>query len=64
MSTVGQKAVVKVYHAEKTLQLFDILRGWSVFDFGGVIESKRGRVKGGEREGESHRGKPEEKARG
>jgi hypothetical protein len=63
-STVGQKAAAKVYHAEKTLQLFDNLRGWSVFDFGGVIESKRGRVKGGEREGESHGGKPEEKARG
>jgi hypothetical protein len=36
LSTVGQKAVVKVYHAEETLHLFDILRGWAVFDFGGV----------------------------
>jgi hypothetical protein len=28
---------VKVYHAEKTLQLVDILRGWAIFGFGGVI---------------------------
>jgi hypothetical protein len=28
---------VKVYHAKKTLQLLDILRGWPIFDFGGVI---------------------------
>jgi hypothetical protein len=28
---------VKVYHAKKALQLFDVLRGWAIFDFGGVI---------------------------
>jgi hypothetical protein len=32
LSTVGQEAAVKVYHAKKTLQLFDILRGRAVFD--------------------------------
>ncbi len=37
LSTVRQEAAVKVYHTKKTLQLFDILRGWAVFDFGGVI---------------------------
>jgi hypothetical protein len=37
LSTVGQKAAVKVYHAKKTLQLFDILRRLEVFDFGRVI---------------------------
>ncbi len=30
---------VEVYHAEKTLQLFDVLREWTIFDFGGVIGS-------------------------
>jgi hypothetical protein len=24
------------YHAEEALQLFDILRGWATFNFGGV----------------------------
>jgi hypothetical protein len=28
--------VVKIYHAEETLQLFDILRGCPKFNFGGV----------------------------
>jgi hypothetical protein len=27
---------VKIHHAEETLQLFDILRGWEKFNFGGV----------------------------
>ncbi len=40
LHAVGQKTAVKVYHAEKTLQLFDILRGWAKFDFGGVIGRK------------------------
>jgi hypothetical protein len=33
---IGQKTAVKIYHAEKTLQLFDVLRGWAEFDFGRV----------------------------
>jgi hypothetical protein len=33
LSTVGQKVAGKVYHAKKTLQLFDILRGWAFFLF-------------------------------
>ncbi len=37
LSTVGQKAVIKIYHAKKTLQLFAILRGCTIFVFGGVI---------------------------
>jgi hypothetical protein len=37
LSVVGQKAAVKVYHTEKMLQLFDILRGWAVLNFGSVI---------------------------
>jgi hypothetical protein len=37
LCTVGQKMAVKVYHAEEALQLFDILRGWAEFNFGGVI---------------------------
>jgi hypothetical protein len=37
LSTVGQKAAVKVYHVKKTLQLFDIVRGWAVFNFAGVM---------------------------
>jgi hypothetical protein len=28
---------VKIYYAKKMLQLFDILRGWAKFDFGGMI---------------------------
>jgi hypothetical protein len=28
---------VKVYHAMTALQLFDVLRGWANFKFGGVI---------------------------
>jgi hypothetical protein len=28
---------VKIHHAEKTLQLFDFLRGWAEFDFSGVV---------------------------
>jgi hypothetical protein len=28
--------VVKIHHAEKTLQLFDVLRGWAKLNFGGV----------------------------
>jgi hypothetical protein len=34
---VRQEAAVKVYHAKKTLQMFDFLRGWAVFDFGSMI---------------------------
>ncbi len=34
---LGKKSAVKVYHAEKTLQLFDVLRGCAIFNFGGVI---------------------------
>ncbi len=30
---VGQKAAVEVYHAKKSLKLFDILRGWAKPDF-------------------------------
>jgi hypothetical protein len=37
LSTVGQETAVEVYHAKKMLQLFDILRGWAVLDFGSVI---------------------------
>jgi hypothetical protein len=37
LSTIWQEAAVKVYHAEKTLQLLDVLRGRAVFEFGGVI---------------------------
>jgi hypothetical protein len=37
LSTIWQEAVVKVYHAEKTLQLLDVLRGWAILDFAGVI---------------------------
>jgi hypothetical protein len=37
LCTLGQKTAVKVYHAEKTLQLLDILKGWAIFDFGSVI---------------------------
>jgi hypothetical protein len=37
LCTVGQKTAVKVYHAKKTLQLFDVLRGWAIFDLGSVI---------------------------
>ncbi len=29
--------MVKVNHDKKTLQLFDVLRGWAVFNFGGMI---------------------------
>jgi hypothetical protein len=36
LPAVGQKTVVKIHHAEKTLQLFDVLRGWAKFDLGGV----------------------------
>jgi hypothetical protein len=39
---LGKKTAVKVYHAEEALQLFDILRGWAKFNFGGVID-RRGR---------------------
>jgi hypothetical protein len=42
LSTVGQKAAVKVLYAKKTLRLFDILRGWAIFYFGGVISSGGG----------------------
>jgi hypothetical protein len=38
----GQKMTVKIYHAKKMLQLFDILRGWAKFDFSGMI-SRGGR---------------------
>jgi hypothetical protein len=37
LCTVKQNTAVKVYHAKKTLQLFDVLRGWAIFDFGSVI---------------------------
>jgi hypothetical protein len=37
LSAVWQKTAVKVYHAKKMLLLFDILRGWAIFDFSGVI---------------------------
>ena len=35
--TIGEKSAVKVYHAEKTLQLLDILRGGALFDCGGLL---------------------------
>ncbi len=38
---LGKKKAVKFYHAKKTLQLLDILRGWG-WDFGGMI-GRRGR---------------------
>jgi hypothetical protein len=37
LCTVRQKTAVKVYYAKKALQLFDVLRGWAIFDFGGMI---------------------------
>jgi hypothetical protein len=37
LGTIWQKAAVKVYHAKKTLQLLDILRGWTIFNFVGGI---------------------------
>ena len=37
LCTVGQETVVKVYHAEKTLQLLDILRGSTLFDCSGLL---------------------------
>ena len=40
LGTIWQETAVKVYHAEKTLQLLDVLRGWAVFDFGGVIDPR------------------------
>jgi hypothetical protein len=36
LCTVGKKTAVKIHHAEKTLQLFDVLRWWAKFNFGGV----------------------------
>ncbi len=39
---IGWKTAAKIHHAEKTLQLFDVLRGWAEFNFGGVI-SRGGR---------------------
>jgi hypothetical protein len=33
---IGLKTAVKIHHAEKTLQLFDVLRGEGRFHFGGV----------------------------
>ncbi len=36
LCAVGQKTSVNIYHAEETLQLFDILRGWAKFNFNGV----------------------------
>jgi hypothetical protein len=37
LCTVWQKTAVKDYHAKEMLQLFDVLRGWEIFDFGGMI---------------------------
>jgi hypothetical protein len=33
----GQKTAVKIHNAEKTLQLFDVPRGWAKFNFSDVI---------------------------
>jgi hypothetical protein len=33
----GPKTEVKIHHAEKTVLLFDVLRGWAEFDFGDVM---------------------------
>ena len=35
--TVGKKSAVKVYHAEESLQLLDVLRGGALFDCGGLL---------------------------
>ena len=34
---LGEKTAVKVYHAEETLQLLDVLRGSTLFDCGGLL---------------------------
>ncbi len=36
LCAIEQKTVLKIHHAEKTLQLFDVLRGWVKLDDGGV----------------------------
>jgi hypothetical protein len=36
LCAIGQKTAVKIHQAEKTLQLFDVLRGWAKFNFGSV----------------------------
>ena len=35
--TIGEESAVKVYHAEETLQLLDVLRGGTLFDCGGLL---------------------------
>ena len=35
--TVGKESAVKVYHAEETLQLLDVLRSGALFDCGGLL---------------------------
>jgi hypothetical protein len=37
LCAIGQKMAVEIHHAEKTLQLFDVLRWWAEFDFSGVV---------------------------
>ena len=37
LCTLGKKMVVKVHHAENTLQLLDVLRGGALFDCGGLL---------------------------
>ncbi len=37
LCAIRQKKTVKIHHAEKTLQLFDVLRGWAKLNFGSVI---------------------------
>jgi hypothetical protein len=38
LCAVGQNTEVKIYHAEKMLQLFDVLSGWAKLNFGGMID--------------------------
>jgi hypothetical protein len=45
LCTIGQKTVVKIHHAEKTLELFEVLRGWAKFNFGKL--GSRGGVQAG-----------------
>ena len=35
--TIGEESAVKVYHAEETLQLLDVLRGGALFDCGSLL---------------------------
>jgi hypothetical protein len=36
LCAIGQETAVKIHHAEKTLQLFDFLRGWADFSISAV----------------------------